>query len=70
MPATYQPKVIMLNGRTATWGVAEMAVCYQHVVPAIFVGQPVGEGYMYVCAITHDPRYEVGRVIWQHELNS
>ncbi|MDD4901017.1 MAG: hypothetical protein PHS62_02815 [Patescibacteria group bacterium] len=68
-PATTQGKSVFLNGRTATWGVVEIAACYQHVVPAVFVGQPMGAaGYCYVCAITHSPDIKVGSVVKEADL--
>ena len=61
-------KPVFLNGRTATWGVAEIASCYQHVVPAVYVGQPDGGKYTYVCAITHSAGHPLGSTILESDL--
>lgn len=62
-PETPQGKVVFLNGRTATWGTVEIAGCYQHIAPAVYVGQPQGQGYVYVCAVSHSPAHKVGSVV-------
>jgi len=59
---------VFLNGRTATWGVAEIASCYQHVVPAVYVGQPIDGAYTYVCAITHSSEHPLGSTILESDL--
>ncbi len=68
-PTTVQGKPVFLNGRSATWAVVDIATTYQHVVPAVFVGQPMGAaGYCYVCAITHSPDIKVGSVVKEADL--
>lgn len=67
-PETPQGKVVFLNGRTATWGTVEIAGCYQHIAPAVYVGQPQGQGYVYVCAVSHSPTHKVGDVVKGEDL--
>jgi len=68
-PVTAQGKPVFLNGKTATWGTVDIATTYQHVVPAVFVGQPQGaNGYVYVCAISHRPDFQVGSVVKAEDL--
>lgn len=60
---------VFLNGRTATWAVVEVVGAYQHVVPAVYVGQPMGDlGYGYVCAVSHNADHKVGSVVWEKDL--
>lgn len=56
-PTVPTGKPVVLSGRTATWAVVQIATAYQHEVPAVFGFQP-GTGF--VCAITHNPIYEIG----------
>jgi hypothetical protein len=67
-PTTPKGKPVLLNGKTSTWGVVEMVSAYMHMVPAVFVGQPLPEGYMYVCSTTHNRNYKIGDVIWEKDL--
>jgi hypothetical protein len=68
-PAVPMGRPVLLNGRTANWGIAELASCYQHVVPAIYVGQPMGAaGYNYVCAITHSSEHRIGTMVNERDL--
>ena len=61
-------KPVFLNGKTSTWGVAEIASCYQHVTPAVYVGQPTDGTYTYVCAITHSSEHQLGSTIIESDL--
>ena len=67
-PTTPPGQPVFLNGRTATWAVAEIASVYQHLTPAVYVGQPQGQGYAYVCSISHSPDHQVGSVVMDADL--
>lgn len=64
-PAVAEGKPVFLSGKTANWAVAEIAMSYAHIVPAVYLYQP---GVGFVCAITHSTEHELGSVIKENPV--
>ncbi len=59
-PAVASGKPVFLSGKTSNWAVAEIAMSYAHIVPAVYLYQP-GTGF--ICVITHSVSHELGSIV-------